>query len=126
MCFALLRLNPHVTSQKMHLSKKKGPWLNYLSQHEQQYNTNSDQEEEALQDKLESLLVLNLDELNRLKGKRMRERSNEEDTAHLEDQVYPGDAQADEGALNEVAHPHQAELEDCNHKGRWESKGFEA
>ena len=97
-----------------------------MCQHEHQYNTNSDQDEEALQDKLESPLVLNLDELNRLKGKRMRERSNEEDTAHLEDQVYPGDAQADEGALNEVAHPHQAELEDCYHKGRRVSKGFNA
>ena len=37
--------------------------------HEQQYNTNSNQDEEALQDKFESLLVLNLDELNWLKGK---------------------------------------------------------
>ena len=66
-----------------------------MCQHERQYNTNSDQDEEALQDKLESPLVLNLGELNRLKGKRMRERSNEEDTAHLEDQVHPGDAEAD-------------------------------
>ena len=110
----------------MHPTIKKGPWLNYLSQHEQQYNTNGDQDEEALQDKLESLLVLNLDELDRLKGKRMRERSNEEDTAHLEDQVHPGDAEADEGAPNKADHPHQTELEDCDHKGRWESKGLEA
>ena len=73
----------------------KGPWLNDLCQHEQQYNTKSNQDEEALQDKLESPLVLNRVDLNCLNGKRMRERSNEEDTAHLEDQVHPGDAEAD-------------------------------
>ena len=69
MCCAI-RLIQHVTSQKINLSKK-GPWLNDMCQHEHQYNTNSDQDEEALQDKLESPLVLNLDELDWLKGKRM-------------------------------------------------------
>ena len=93
MCCAILRLIQYVTSQK--IDPTKGPWLNDMCQHEGQYNTPSDQDEEALQDKLESPLVLNLGELNRLKGKRMRERSNEEDTAHLEDQVHPGDAEAD-------------------------------
>ena len=120
MCFA----NQHVTSQQIHPCKK-GPWLNDLCQNKQQYNPNSDQDDEALQDKLESLLVLNLGELDRLKGKRMRERSNEKDTDHLEDQEHPGDAEADEGAPNKAGHPHQTELEDCNHKGRWESKGLE-
>ena len=125
MCSVILWLTKHVTSQKTHPCIK-GPWLNDLCQHEQQYNTNSDQDEEALQDKLESPLVLNLGELNRLKGKRMRERSNEEDTAHLEDQEHSGDAQADEGAPKKAGHPHQTELEGCNHKGRGVSKGLEA
>ena len=83
MCFANLRLNQHVTSQKIH-PYKKGPWLNDMCQHEHQYNTNSDQDEEALQDKLETLFVLNLDELSWLKEKRMREKSYKEDNAHLE------------------------------------------
>ena len=49
----------HVNSQHIHPSKKD-PWLNDLCQHEQQYNTKSNQDEEALHDTLESLLVLNL------------------------------------------------------------------
>ena len=69
--------------------------MNYVFPHEQQNDPNSNQDEEALQDKLESPLVLNRVDLNWLNGKRMRERSNEEDTAHLEDQVHPGDAEAD-------------------------------
>ena len=91
---ANLRLIQYVTSQIMNPSKIDS-WLNDMCQHEGQYNTNSNQDEEALQDKLESPLVLNLGELNRLKGKRVTERSNGEDTAHLEDQVHPGDAEAD-------------------------------
>ena len=55
----------------------------------------------------------------------MRERSNQEDTAHLEDQEHPGDAKADEGVQSKVDYPDQAELEDCYHKGRWVSKGLE-
>ena len=66
MCSVILWLTQNVTSQKIH-PYKKGPWLNDLCPPEQQYNPNSDQDEEALQDKLESLFVLNLDELNRLK-----------------------------------------------------------
>ena len=91
--------------------------------HEQKYNTNSDQDELALQDKLESLLVLNLDELNWLKGK--LEWDKDQISAHLEKQEHPGDAEADEGALNKAGQPQQRELQDCNHKGRWESKGLE-
>ena len=68
MCCVILRVIQHDTSQKISPSKI-GPWLNNLCRDERQYNTNSDQDEEALQDKLESPLVLNLDELNRLKGK---------------------------------------------------------
>ena len=56
----------HVNSQNIHPSKKD-PWLNDLCQHEQQYNTKSNQDEDAIQEKLESLLVLNLVELYRLK-----------------------------------------------------------
>ena len=56
----------------------------------------------------------------------MRERSNQEDTAHLEYQEHPGDAKADEGAQNKVDHPTQTELHDCHHKGRWVSEGLEA
>ena len=55
--------------------------------------------------------MLNLCELDRLKGKRMRERSNERGTAHLEQQEHPGDAEADEGILNEVDHPYQNDFE---------------
>ena len=55
----------------------------------------------------------------------MRERSNREDPAHLEDEEHPADAQADEGALNQAPHPPQTKLQDCYHKGRWESKGME-
>ena len=59
----------------------------------------------------------------------MRERPNQ-DTAHLEQQEHLGDAEADEGAPNKAGHPHQTELQECNHKalikGRWESKGLEA
>ena len=56
----------HVNSQNIHPSKKN-PWLNDLCQHEQQYNTKSNQDEEALHDTLESPLVLNLVELYWLK-----------------------------------------------------------
>ena len=56
----------------------------------------------------------------------MREISNEEDTAHLEQQEHPGDAEADEGAPNKADHPHQDELQQCDHKGWWESKGLDA
>ena len=125
MCFANLRLNQNVISQKIHLCKKES-WLNDLCYHEQQNNTNSDQDEDALQDKLESPLVLNLCELDWLKGKRMRERSHEKDTAHLEQQDHPGDAEADEGAPNKAGHPRQTKLQDCNNLRRWESKGLEA
>ena len=91
---ANLRLIQYVTSQiRNHF--KIDSWLTNMCQHEHQYNTNCDQDENALQDKLESPLVLNRVELNRLKGKRVTERSIEEDTAHLEDQVHPGDAEAD-------------------------------
>ena len=38
----------------------------------------------------------------------MREISNEEDTAHLEQQEHPGDAEAEKGALNKAGHPHQS------------------
>ena len=84
-------------------------------------------DEEALQEKLESLLVLNSVELNWLKGKRMRERSNQ-DKVNLEKQEHPGDAEADEGAPVKAGAPHQNELQYCNHKGRWVSKtkGLEA
>ena len=118
-------LNQHVPCQKMQPSNKD-PWLNDLCPHKQQYNPNSDQDEDALQDQLESPLVLKLGELNWLKGKRMRERSNRKDTAHLEYEEHPGDAEADEGAPKKAGHPHQSELQDCSQKGRWESKGFEA
>ena len=56
----------------------------------------------------------------------MRERSNQEDTAHLEYQEHPADAQADEGAVKEADHPKQTELQDSHHEGRWVSKGLEA
>ena len=56
----------------------------------------------------------------------MKERSNQEDTAHFEDQEHPADAKADEGAQNEVDHPQQTELRDCYNKGRWVSKSLEA
>ena len=56
------------------------------------------------------LLVLKLCELYRLKESGLRERSNQEDTAHLEYQEHPGDAKADEGAQNKVDHPTQTEL----------------
>ena len=89
---------------------KQGPWIHDLCQHEQQHNKNSDQDEEALQDKLESLLVFDPVELYRLRRKaRMRERSNQEVTAHLDEQEHPGDAEADEGAPNKAGHPIQSE-----------------
>ena len=56
----------------------------------------------------------------------MRERSNQEDTAHLEYQEHPAGAEADEGAVNKVDHPYQAELQGYYHKGRWVSKGLGA
>ena len=73
--------------------------------------------------------MLNLAELNRLKGKRMRERSNEEDTAqkdqitaHLEYRYHPGNAEADLGAPNKAGRPHPTDLEDrvakCHRYGR--------
>ena len=40
---------PNMTPVKKKISKK-GPWLNDMCQHEQQYDTNSDQDEEALHD----------------------------------------------------------------------------
>ena len=54
----------------------------------------------------------------------MRERPNQ-DTAHLEQQEHPGHAEADEGAANKAGQPRQRELQECNHKGRWETKGLE-
>ena len=48
---------------------KKGTWINDMCQHEHQYNTNSNQDEEALQDTLESLLVLYPVELYWLKDR---------------------------------------------------------
>ena len=56
----------------------------------------------------------------------MRERSNLEDTAHLEYQEHPADAEADQGAPNEAVRPEQTDLHDSHHKGRWVSKGLEA
>ena len=50
----------------MHLPKK-GPWLSDLCQQQYQHNINSYQDENALQDKLESPLVFNLVELCGLK-----------------------------------------------------------
>ena len=54
----------------------------------------------------------------------MRERSNQEVAAHLDQQEHPGGAEADEGAPNKGAQPHQTEPQDCNHKGQWVSKGL--
>ena len=51
---------------------------------------------------------------------------DQENTAHLEEEEHPGDAETDEGALDKAGHPHQAELQDCHYEGRWMSKGFEA
>ena len=51
---------------------------------------------------------------------------NQEGTAHLEYQEHPGDAETDEGALNEVDHPHQAEFHNCYCKRRKVSKGLDA
>ena len=67
MCFSNLRASHHAISQKVHPCKK-GPWLNDLCPHERQYNPNNDQDKDAFQDKLESPLVLNLCELDWLKG----------------------------------------------------------
>ena len=66
MCCVILWLIQRVTSQKIHPSKK-GPWRTDMYQHQQGYNRNSNQDEEVLHDKLESLLVLNLAELYWLK-----------------------------------------------------------
>ena len=77
--------------------------------HEQQHNRKSDQDEEALQDKLESLLVLSLAELDWLKES-LDEREIKSLNAHLEQQKHSGDAEADEGAPNKTGHPHQTEL----------------
>ena len=46
-------------------------------------------------------------------------------SAHLEYQEHPANAKADEGAENEVDHPHQAELQGYHHKGWWVSEGLE-
>ena len=56
----------------------------------------------------------------------MRERSNDEETDHLEYQEHPADAEADEGAVNKVDHPKQTDLQNCYHNGWWVSKGLEA
>ena len=129
MSCVILRLIQRVTSQKIHPSEK-GPWRTDNEQHQQGYNKNSNQDEEALHDKLESRLVLNLIELYWLKKKWFKSFLfivlKQENTAYLEDQEHPGDAEADEGAIDEGDHPHQAELEDCYHKGRRVSKGFNA
>ena len=45
---------------------------------------------------------------------------------HLEYQEHPGDAEANEAAIGEVAHPHVSELQDCYQKGRRVSKSMEA
>ena len=50
---------------------------------------------------------------------------HKEDPSHLEDQEHSGDAEGDEGALNKAAHPHQSELQDHDHNGRWISKGLD-
>ena len=55
----------------------------------------------------------------------MNERNQEDTSPHLEQQEHPGDAEADEGALNKVAHPHQTELQDYDHNGQWISKGLD-
>ena len=52
----------------------------------------------------------------------MRERPNQ-DTAHLEQQEHPGDAEAEKGAPNKAGHPRQSQ--ECKDKGRWESEGLE-
>ena len=61
MC-SVIRLIQRVTSQKIHPTEK-GPWRTGMYQHEQRYNRNSNQDEEAIHDTLESLLVLNQVEL---------------------------------------------------------------
>ena len=63
---AILRFVRHVPSQKIHPCKK-GPWIKEISQHKQQSNINSNQDANALQDELESLLMLDPDELYWLK-----------------------------------------------------------
>ena len=60
------RLNQNVLCQK-HDPSKKGPWLNDMCPHEWQYNKKSNQDELALQDQFELLLVVNLGELHWLK-----------------------------------------------------------
>ena len=68
-------------------------------------------EKKLVQQKIEFCLLIALDQ---------------ENTAHLEDEEHPGDAETDQGAQDEAGHPHQAELQDCHYEGRWVSKGFEA
>ena len=62
---AILRFVQHVPSQKIHPCKCPG--INEISQHKQQSNINSNQDANALQDELESLLMLDPDELYWLK-----------------------------------------------------------
>ena len=100
-----------------------------MCQEEKGCNVKGYQDHNGLHDQLESPLVLNLVELYWLKKwfkYFLFIILKQENTAYLEDQEHPSDAEADEGAIDEGDHPHQAELKDSYQKGRQVSKGFNA
>ena len=46
------------------------------------------------------------------------------DFAHLEYQKHPGDAEGDEGALDEGENPHLNKFDDCCHQLGWWTEGL--
>lgn len=48
----------------------------------------------------------------------------EEESVHLEYENHPGDAEGDEGALDEGEDPHLNKFHDCCHRFVWGAKGL--
>ena len=78
-----------------------------MEENKKDSDTNSDDNHQALDNEPESLLMLKLVELGRLKEENILIHSfeYEEDIAHLEYEKHPDDAEGDERALEESEDP---------------------
>ena len=97
-----------------------------MEENKKDSDTNSDDDHQALDNEPESLLMLKLVELGRLKEENILIHSfeYEEDIAHLEYENHPGDAEGDERALDEAEDPQLNKLDECCHQWVGWAKGL--
>ena len=97
-----------------------------VSEAENRHGVEGSSTQKRRQNQLEPPLMVELVELGRLKKENILIHcfEYEEDIAHLEYENHPGDAERDEGALDEGEDPHLNKFHDCCHRFVWWAKGL--